>query len=471
MKRRIVLSVTTVATAIAVVVGLWIAPVDAAPMRPDHPSVSQARSLRTALRNGTLARTAGTNKICAGHRLRCQAELVTATKSSSAPIAQPRGTAVGPDTSAPPVGYGATELEKAYGLSSAPSRTGTIVVIGAGAYPTLESDLAIYRSAYHLPACTKANGCFRQMSYTGGAPYKPAKTLNNQYAEEEIAVETALDVDMASAACPKCHIVSMQVPLADGFYGTTKQTHDAILHFATGVQTAKKLGANAVSISYGYPTDQYSDKGTIANLMKQPGMAIVSSSGDWGFLGDEGQWPQSLPTVTSAGGTSLYVDQTAKRQFREVAWNGAGSGCTADLPPAAGQPAAISRKCYGHRAASDVSADADPYTGVAVYDSYAPGSGMPYGFIVVGGTSASSPFIAGLYARARTSSSTLGPNTLYAAGASTFHDVTIGTNAGVGFCKAMGYSNALCDATKGWDGPTGLGTPNGLKPFTDNSNL
>lgn len=471
VKRRIVLSLTTIVTAIAVVAGLWIAPVNAAPMRPDHPTVSQARSLRTALRNGTLARTAGTAKVCAAHRLRCQAELVTPSKSSSAPIAQPRSTAVGPNTEAPPIGYGAKELQNAYGLSSAPSRTGTIVVIGAGAYPTLESDLAIYRSAYHLPACTKANGCFRQMNYLGGAPYKPAKTSDNQYAEEEIAVETALDVDMASASCPKCHIVSMQVPLKDGFYGGTKQTHNAILHFATGVQTAKDLGANAVSISYGYPTDRYSDKGAIAKLMKQPGMAIVSSSGDWGFLADEGQWPQSLPTVTSAGGTSLYADKTAKRNYREVAWNDAGSGCSTDLGPAAGQPAKVSKKCNGHRAASDISAVADPYTGVAVYDSYAPGTGMPYGFIVVGGTSVASPFIAGLYARADISSSTVGPNTLYAAGASVFHDVTIGTNAGVGVCRTSGYSNALCDATAGWDGPTGLGTPKGLKPFTNNSNL
>lgn len=78
---------------------------------------------------------------------------------------------------------------------------------------------------------------------------------------------------------------------------------------------------------------------------------------------------------------------------------------------------------------------------------------MPYGFIVVGGTSASSPFIAGLYARAQTSTSTVGPSTLYAAGSSAFHDVTVGTNVGVGYCRSMGYPNALCDATAGWDGP------------------
>lgn len=468
MKRRLM---ATMAAASVAAVGLVAGPASAAAPGSggpgsDGPSTSQAQSLRTALRNGTLVRTAGKTNVCAAHRLRCQAEMLTMSKRSNLPIRQSRASTIGPMTVAPPIGYGAKELQTAYGLTSASSRTGTIVVIGAGAYPTLESDLAIYRSAYHLPSCTKANGCFKQVNYRGGAPYKPATGDDNQFGEEQIAVETALDVDMASAACPKCHIISMQVPLQDGFYGTTKQTHNAILHFATGVATAKKLGAAAVSISYGYPTDSYSDKGTVAALMNQPGMAVVSSSGDDGFLADEGQWPQSLRTVTSAGGTSLYVDKTTKRGYREVAWNGAGSGCTQDLKAAVGQPSSVSKVCGGHRAASDISAVADPYSGVAVYDSYAPFSGMPYGFIVVGGTSASSPFLAGLYARAPRNRAVVGPNTVYAASASAFHDVTIGTNAGVGLCRALGYRNNLCDSAKGWDGPTGLGTPAGLKPFT-----
>lgn len=105
------------------------------------------------------------------------------------------------------------------------------------------------------------------------------------------------------------------------------------------------------------------------------------------FLADEGQWPQSLRTIISADGTSLYVDKTATRGFREVAWNRAGSGCGPDLRAAVDQPATISGACHGRRAASGISAVADPYTGVAVYDSYAPFTAMPYGFIVAGGTS------------------------------------------------------------------------------------
>jgi hypothetical protein len=424
-------------------------------VNPHHVSAMSANiaSLREQLRDNTLARTHGTVNICAEHNMLCQAVVVTTSKSSTRPMAF-----------RPAVGYGARELEKAYGVRTAPSRTGTIVVIGAGAYPTLASDLAIYRSTYGLPACTVANGCFKQMNYEGGAPYKPATKQQARFGEEEIAVETALDVDMASAACPRCKIISMQVPLEDGFYGNKQHIHNAILHFATGVQTAAKLGASAVSISYGYPADKYSDKGRIAKMMTQPGMPIVSSSGDDGFLDRAGQWPQSLPTVISAGGTSLYKQNNA-RGYSETAWNGAGSGCTPGLPPAKGQPRSISKYCHGHRASSDISAVADPYTGVAMYDSYAPATGDPGGFLVIGGTSVASPLIAGLYARAPRNPSVVGPNTLYAAKASVFHDVKDGTNAGVGFCATVGIGNAVCDARAGWDGPTGLGTPRGLATF------
>lgn len=418
---------------------------------------SNVAALRAQLRAGALGLTHGMVRICQRHKVRCQADVLTVRRGS-----------VDPFTSAAPVGYGAKELEKAYGVQNAPDRAGTIVVIGAGAYPTLESDLAIYRSAYRLPACTTANGCFKQINYKGGKPYAPTTNRNWQFGEEEIGVETALDVDMASAACPNCKIVSIQAPLRDGFFGSLKQTHAAILHFATAVQTAAKLGASAVSISYGYPIDKYSTTGTVAKLMTQRGLPIVSSSGDFGFMGSIGQWPQGLPTVISAGGTSLYK-QTNKRGYVEVAWNGAGSGCTPGVKPATGQPQAISRLCRRGRAATDISAVSDPFTGVAVYDSYAPASGQPLGYFVVGGTSAASPFIAGLFARAPRNPAVLGPNSLYGRPASAFHDVTTGTNFGLGQCRLQGFANRLCDAGTGWDGPTGLGTPRGLAPFRHNA--
>src|SRR6201999_2380019 len=136
-------------------------------------------------------------------------------------------------------------------------------------------------------------------------------------------------------------------------------------------------------------------------------------------------------------------------------WSGAGSGCETDLPAAIGAPASASANCGGHRASSDVSAVADPATGVAVYDTYAPYSGLPYNWINVGGTSASSPFIAGLYARGGHLSQVIGPNTVYNAAAGSFTDVTFGQNAPIRSCSAAEI--ALCNSGKGWDGPTGVG--------------
>jgi subtilase family serine protease len=449
VNKSVLAAISAAAVLGAVAVGLG-QPAGAA-SRPHHSAVAAERA---ALRDGTLQRDHGLINICSAHKLACNAVVVAKSKHSASAMAFK-----------PAVGYGAGELQKAYGISGSPSRTGMIVVIGAGAYPTLESDLGVYRSTYHLPACTTANGCFTQLNYKGNAPYAPTTHLGLQFGEEEIGVETALDVDMASAACPKCKITSLQVPLKDGFFGSTKHIHNAISHFATAVQTAHSMGANAVSISYGYPTDRFSDHGTIANMLKIPGMPIVSSSGDAGFTVRHGQWPQSLKTVTSAGGTSLYPDTSNSRGYTEVAWNGAGSNCTPDIGPAEGQPAKVTRYCRGKRTSSDVSADADPFTGVAVYDSYAPGSGQPFGFITVGGTSAASPFIAGMYARAPQNDQVLGPNTIYAAPASDFTDVTTGTNFGLGACETKGVGNPVCDAGPGWDGPTGVGTPYGLAAF------
>lgn len=451
MKRSIVAGIG-VTVLLGAVVAAVSSPAQATPRTGS--SASAAAKARAELRDGTLAQHAGLINVCQAHHLACNAIILAKSKHSSSALAFK-----------PAVGYGARELQKAYGLHGAASRHGTITVIGAGAYPTLQSDLNVYRSTYGLPACTTGNGCFTQLNYKGNAPYSPTTHKFLQFGEEEIAVETALDVDMASAACPKCKIISLQVPLKDGFFGNKKHIDNAILHFATAVQTAHRLGATSVSISYGYPTDKYSNSGTIAKMMRVPGMAITSSSGDSGFMARQPSWPANLTTVTAVGGTSLYANRSNKRGFTELAWNGAGSGCQPGLGAAVGQYKRITKFCGGHRAVSDVSGVADPYTGVAVYDSYAPASGMPLGFIVVGGTSASSPFIAGMYSRAPRNSAVVGPNTIYAAPARKFHDVTIGTNYTVHACPTAGVGNPVCDARPGWDGPTGRGTPNGLSLF------
>lgn len=454
------LLVRTVATAAAGALSLLTlaAPSHAQPTPAPSPATktvvadSAVPALRASLRAGTLAQQTSTLALCASAKLLCNAQ-VLAAKGTSTPL-----------SSTLPIGLGATDLTQAYNLTGTPQAKGTIAIVDAAAYPSASADLAVYRKQYHLPACTKASGCLRVMSYTGGPERTPATTPFGKFIEEIISVETSLDLQMASAACPSCKLVLLQVPPLDALNGTPKHLHQAESHFARAVSTAKKVGATSVSISYGYPADSYSNSGKPAKLIDVRGVAVTASTGDSGFNGPAPTWPANLTTVTAVGGTSLTQSQVSG-QWSESAWNGAGSGCTVDLGPAVGQPAAIAAYCSGHRASADISAVADPATGVSVYDTWAPYTHQPYNWISVGGTSASSPFVAGLYSRAGGTSAVHGPNTLYAAPASAFHDVTSGANAPRGFCSSFAFDERVCTADIGWDGPTGRGTPVGLTPF------
>lgn len=375
---------------------------------------------------------------------RCLAEVLTVRPGSTIVLSTPA-----------PAGYGPATLARAYSLPKPTvGDVGTVVILDEGADPNLESDLNTYRSTYGLPACTTANGCFAEYNEHGGTPLAPSKSRIGKEFDEEVGVETSLDVDMASAACPTCHIIELTVN-RDIFSSNDKAASD----FGPAVDTAAKLGASSVSISYQFAPDATLDLGPVAGDFFHPGMAITSSSGDGGYEGAPDGWPQDLPDVTSVGGTSLYT--TGKNTFEEVGWDYGGSGCATDLGPAIGQPATVSAACNGLRASTDVSADADPNTGVAVYDSYAPFSHQPYGWIVVGGTSVSSPFIAGLYARAGNLTQVEGPNTLYGDPAKDFNDITAGSNYYPGGCTPA----VICTAGPGWDGPTGRGTPHGLGGF------
>lgn len=423
--------------------------------RPGVVAASAVAGLRAQLRAGTISESHGVSRVCAVHHLACDAEALTVAPGSPKLL-----------VSGTPIGYGPQDLEKAYGITGSAGTNGTIAIVDAGAYPTLESDLTIYRDAYGLPRCTVASGCLKQVSYRGGAAYAPSTDPDTAYLEELVSVETALDVDMASAACPKCRILEVQTPAVDADPETQAENDAATLDFATAARTAASLGADSVSISYGYGTDTYTDTGAPSTAIALPGVAVVAASGDSGVNVDGNGWPAALTTVIAAGGTSLYTDKTNSRGFTDTAWDGAGSGCTADLGPANHQPDSVASACYGYRADSDISAVADPNTGVAVYNSYAPATGFPSGFIVVGGTSASAPFIAGMYTRSGVRSGVLGPNEIYEAPASRFRDVVIGQTTPSGVCEiAYGLDDRLCTAGPGWDGPTGRGTPKGLATF------
>jgi N-acetylneuraminic acid mutarotase len=332
---------------------------------------------------------------------------------------------------AAPSGYGPADLQSAYSLPANGGAGQTIAIVDAYDDPTAEADLATYRQQYGLPACTTANGCFSKVDQTGGTSYPPA----NGSWDGEIS----LDLDMVSATAPAAHILLVE---ADD---------SSDINLAVSVDEAVALGAKFVSNSYGsgYTStpgsgEDPSETSTLDAHYNHPGVAVVASSGDSGY---GVAYPAASQYVTSVGGTSLTRASGTARGWSETAWSGAGSGCSLYEPKPAFQR---DTGCAG-RADADVSAVADPATGVAVYESGA-------GWGVYGGTSVASPIIAGVYADAGAPAAGTYPNSYpYAAGVG-LNDVTSGIN---GACT-VGY---LCNAVTGYDGPTGLGTPSGLQAF------
>ena len=336
----------------------------------------------------------------------------------------------GVDAAAAVSGYGPADLDSAYKLPTNLGAGRTVAIVDAYDDPNAASDLATYRSQFGLPACTSSNGCFRKLNQNGATSPLPAS--NSGWASEIM-----LDLEMVSATCPLCNILLVEA----------NSPTDANL--GTAVNTAVAQGAVAVSNSYGGP-ESSSDPSISASYYQHPGVAITVSSGDEGY---EVEFPASSPYVTAVGGTSLTHSSNA-RGWTESVWStssteGAGSGCSAfETKPSFQTDTGCTR-----RTVADVSAVADPATGVAVYDSF--GSG---GWTVFGGTSVSSPIIASVFAMASPPVANAYPNQYPYADAAGLFDVTTGHTA---TCSP----SYLCTAGAGYDGPTGLGTPNGVAAF------
>lgn len=324
-----------------------------------------------------------------------------------------------------PGGFGPVDLRAAYALPSAPAGKGqTVAIVDANDDPHAETDLAVYRSTFHLPACTSANGCFRKVDQRG--------TMHYPAADPSWAPEIALDLDMVSAICPACHILLVEADSSS--FGD----------LGTAVDTSVRLGATVVSNSYG-SRENLSDAITMAHYYDHPGVVITASSGDNGY---GVQLPAAFTGVVAVGGTTLSRANNA-RGWTERAWGGSGSGCSRYISKPAWQE---DRLCQG-KAVADVSAVADPDTGVAFYNSY---ENYDNNWSISGGTSAASPIIAGIYALAGNAAKIDG-SYLYRHSAD-LNDITDGSN---GTCQPA----PLCTAGKGYDGPTGLGTPKGIGAF------
>jgi N-acetylneuraminic acid mutarotase len=330
---------------------------------------------------------------------------------------------------AAPDGYGPTDIRSAYNLPATGGDGMTVAIVDAFDDPTAEEDLAAYRAQYGLPACTTANGCFRKISQRGDTDYPQT--------DPSWAVEMSLDLDAVSAACPNCRLLLVE---ADD---------NSTVNLGVAVDQSVAQGAPIVSNSYGGSEDP-SQLDIDAQYFDHPGTTIVASSGDSRY---GAQYPAASQYVTSVGGTSLTRDPGSSRGWTESVWDshggGPGSGCSQFDP----KPAWQNDTGCSMRAIADVSAVADPDTGLAVFDSF-----QQPGWMTVGGTSLAAPVIAGVYALAGRAGSGDIPASYAYEQSDALNDVTQGAN---GTCSPA----YLCTAGPGYDGPTGLGTPNGVTAF------
>jgi subtilase family serine protease len=324
-----------------------------------------------------------------------------------------------------PVGLAPDDLRAAYRL---PSDGGdTVAVVDAYDDPRAEADLAVYRARFGLPACTSANGCFRKVGQDG----RTAPPI----ADPGWAQEISLDLDMVSAVCPGCRLLLVEA------------ASSAQANLGAAVGTAVRLGAHVVSNSYGGP--DASDR-SYGRYYHHPGIAITASSGDAGY---GVSYPAASKWVTAVGGTTLSRSTRTRRGWAETAWSGSGSGCSAytNAPWQGSRTTACD-----HRAVSDVAAVADPATGVAVYDSFSfEGTS---GWLTFGGTSAAAPIVAGVFALAGNAAAVADGSYVWTHHRGGLNDIRSGST---GLCPTARW----CSARRGWDGPTGWGTPDGVTAF------
>jgi hypothetical protein len=346
--------------------------------------------------------------------------------ASSSPDAIPSG-----------YGYGPSQLQSAYDLTSASASDGsgeTVALVDAYDDPTAASDLAEYRSAAGLPTVPS----FEKVNQEGETSPLPSEAPS----DDDWTLEESLDLDMVSSICPECNIVLVEADndSGDGLY--------------VAENTAASL-AGYVSNSWG-GSEASSDTSLDSEYFDHPGDVITAAAGD----SDYGvEYPATSPDVVSVGGTSLSTASNS-RGWSESVWNdgggeGTGSGCSAYEPQPSWQTSLDLSGC-SYRIDNDTAADADPDTGVAVYDT----SNDNGGWVEVGGTSASTPMLAAMYALADNPGDT--PADDIYTHTSDFYDITSGDD---GSCSPA----YLCTAETGYDGPTGIGTPDGISGLKSGS--
>lgn len=393
------------------------------------PAAAGAPAARAAAGTATAPAGAGARHACAApdHRGVAACLALVRTNVPQRPQAQIR-----PDQAPSGVGYGPASLQSAYNLPSSTAGWGqTVAVVDAYDDPSAAADLATYRSDWGLPPCnaTTGAGCLTKVNENGQASPLPSPAGDTGWATEE-----ALDIEMVAATCPNCRVLLVEANSA------------SIADLGTAVNSAVTLGARYVSNSY--DAAEYAGETSSDAYYNHPGVAVTAAAGDYGY---GISYPAASPDVVSVGGTSL-TPAASPRGWTETAWPGSGSGCSVYEP----KPAWQAGTGCSRRTDNDVAAVADPSTGVAVYDTYDQG-----GWLEAGGTSVASPVIASTYALAGVPAAGTYPASYLYAHPASLNDITSGSGSG-GTCTPA----YLCTAGPGYDGPTGMGTPNGTGAFT-----
>jgi hypothetical protein len=400
------------------------------------------------------------------------------------------------------------DLHAAYQLPASASSAQTVALVDAYNDPNAETDLQAYDKEFSLPECTAANGCFKQVNQSGEAgnpPFpKTATELESarkgsrsarKEAEEATGwgLEISLDIEVAHATCQSCDILLVE---------SNSPTYE---NLEAAEKSAAALGAGEISNSWAGPEEGETPELESASPFNHPGIVITAAAGDDGYLnwdapsaserGDV-NFPASSPHVVAVGGTRLSLG-TGSAWAGETVWNGdgaTGGGCSAVFTAQLWQQnladwSAVG--CGAKRAVADVSADADPYTGVAVRDT-SPECEYRYEeagvkhvlyWCTIGGTSVASPLIASVFALAGGANGAAYPaKTLYEneqKSPGSLHDVAAGSSGectkpfsetGLSGCTTAEEakscaSKAICLAGTGYDGPTGVGTPDGIAAF------
>ena len=330
-----------------------------------------------------------------------------------------------PFVSSSPTGLSPATIKSAYGFStsSTAGAGATIAIVDAYDDPSAESDLAVFSSQYGLPACTTANGCFKKVDQTGGTSYPRA--------DGGWALEISLDVQWAHAIAPGAKILLVEA------------SSNSFANLLAAEDYAK---AHAGYVSNSWGGSEFSGESSYDSHFSQSGVSFFVSAGDSGL---PAEYPSASPNVISVGGTTLHF--SGGTFTGETGWSGGGGGCSAyenATSAQAGFGGYGNVSCAGKRATPDVSLDADPSSGVSVYDStkYQGQSG----WWTVGGTSASSPMWAG---RAAVAGATVDASYVYGNNIS-FRDITSGNN---GAPCLVGFD--LCSGRGSWaDNAAGGGT-------------